>query len=428
MRPMGARWRSPLPTGRLAQGALLVMFWQACRLSALAIWVVVAARVLGSQGYGAFAGIVGLATVVAGFSGWGVGNLMYQRTAISRSQFSPYWRKTLIAYSTSGAALGLCFIVIARWMFPQSGMQLLALVLVSEILVYPFVASAALAFAAHERMGWSAALPAIGALFRFLALAIYAWAFGGRDLVGYLAWHSLASCLAAAASLYAAQRLLAPGRASCSLGWQDLRDSWSYCLVWFTSVATASWDKALVLRLAGSEISGLYAAAYRFATLAAMPIDSLVMAAMPRLFRRGSGDASAPGLLRQVFFVVVGYGLLAGAGLALVAPVLAWLLGPSFSIAGDVCRGIALMIPLYGLRQLAGHVLVAHDRRKERAVIDLLALVLMTVLAIGLVPRFGLTGAVFMIVATELTLVLLTWSAVVRYVIGKQAGPVASRE
>lgn len=187
-------------------------------------------------------------------------------------------------------------------------------------------------------------------------------------------------------------------------------------MVWFTNGAVASWDKALVLRLAGSELSGLYAAAYRFAALLAMPIDSLVMAVMPRLFRHGSSVGGDPGLLRYVFCAVAGYGIVAGAALALLAPALAWLLGPAFSVAIDVARGIALMVPLYGLRQLGGHLLVAHDRRKELAAIDTVALVLMTVLAILVVPTYGLTGAVIMIVTTELSLVIMTWVAVFRHV------------
>jgi len=408
-----------LPNGRLAQGALLVMFWQAIRLSALALWVVIAARALGTDAYGYFAGVAGLATAISGFSGWGVGYLMYQRTSIDHRLFGTYWSKTLLAYCSSSIGLALVFLAAAYWMFPQAGLHLLLLILLSEVVAYPIIAATAVAFAAHERMGWSAALPALGGLFRLVALATYAWLLGGRDIGAYLVWHTLASILAACASLVAVQRLLDPTPTSDRLSWKDLRESSAFCMVWFTNGAIASWDKALVLRLAGGEISGLYAAAYRFAALAAMPVDSLIMAAMPRLFRRGSGDSGDPRLLRYVCLAVAGYGMVAAVALAVFAPVLGWVLGPGFTGAIDVARGAALMIPLYGLRQLGGQILVTHDQRKARGGIDVAALVLMTILASLLVPAYGVTGAVLMIVMTESALVAMTWVAVMKHVLGR---------
>lgn len=398
-----------IPRGRLAQGAVLILGWQLCRMAVLAGWVIVAARAFGAGGYGVYAGTAGLAAVVAGFAGLGMGYALYQQVAIDPRRFDAYWGKTLLAYGFTGVTLGLGVIALARLMFPDVGIGFVVLIALSEVMAYPFLAAAAHAFAAHERMGWSAALPAMGALVRLLALLAFLAFDDGRRIGDYLPFHVVASVLGAAAGLFAVRRILHPGRASASLSWSDLRQTLPFSLAWFTSASMGSWDKALVLRLAGAELSGLYAVAYRFASFVALPMDSLVMAVTPRLFRHGGMGGHDQGLTRYAFTSIVGFGLLACCAVWVVAPVLPWLLGSEFAPSADLVRGIILMIPFYGLRQLGGHVLITYGRRGARIAIDLCALALMTALAVALIPTRGIVGAVAMIVAAEAFLAAMTW-------------------
>jgi O-antigen/teichoic acid export membrane protein len=258
-------------------------------------------------------------------------------------------------------------------------------------------------------MGWSAALPAMGALVRLLALLAFLAFDGDHRIDAYLPFHVAASALGAAAGLFAVRRVLHPGNASTSLSWGDLRQTLPFSLAWFTNASMGSWDKALVLRLAGAELSGLYAVAYRFASFVALPMDSLVMALTPRLFRHGGLGGHDQGLMRYAFTSIVGFGLLACCVVWVFAPVLPWLLGSEFAPSADLVRGIILMIPFYGLRQLGGHVLITHGRRGARIAIDLCALVLMTALAVALIPTRGVVGAIAMIVASEAFLTAMTW-------------------
>lgn len=401
-----------IPRGRLAKGTLAVMLWQGARLAALGAWVVVVARTLGANEYGVFAGLAGLAASIAGFSGMGIGYLLYQQVAIEPGNFGAYWRKTRIAYSITGGLLGACLIAMAALMFPTVTIRFSALVALSEVVAMPFVSAAAYAFAAHERMGWSSALPAMGAMLRLAALAAFVWS-GQSGIEAYLWFHVAAAMAAALLSLLAVRRLLKPPRVQSSLDWRDLRSGSAFSVVWFSGTSLTSWDKALVLRLAGAEASGVYSAAYRIASMVAMPVDALVMAATPRLFRHRKQGGSDGGLLRYAACAVLAYGVAAGVLVACLAPVLTWMLGAGFESAEGIIRGISLMIPLYGMRQLGGHILVTHDRRRVRALIDLFGLGLMTALAFLLIPGSGVQGGVEMIVATEAALVVLVWAAAI---------------
>lgn len=398
-----------IPRGRLAHGTLLVLGWQGFRMAMLAAWVVLAARAFGVDGYGVFAGIAGLATAIAGFSGFGMGYLLYRQVALAPDEFSVCWNKTLIAYAGSGLILCLGLVAFAFAMFPDARASFIWLIGLSEVVTYPFVSASAYALAAHERMGWSAAMPAVGAALRLSAL-LACLALGGRgDLGTYLWWHLASSLLAATLSVLAVRMLFRPVRVSAFPSLRDLRESLPFSAVWFTSISVTSWDKALTLRLAGAEISGLYAAAQRLASLVALPMDSLVMAVTPRMFRHGGLGGSDKGLMRYSLIAVFAFGVVAAAVVWTIAPLLPWVLGKDFGLSIEVVRGIALMIPFYGMRQLGGHVLVTYDRRAARIVIDLCALLLMTSLGLWLVPSRGAAGAVTMIVCTEAFLAVVTW-------------------
>jgi O-antigen/teichoic acid export membrane protein len=398
-----------LPKGQVARGTLLVLFWQLCRMMTLGVWVIVAARAFGAHGYGTFAGVAGLATVTASLSGMGMGYLLYQQVAIDPDQFHAYWRKALFAYGVGGVALSLILLVVATAMFPTVGMRLVILIALSDVMAFPFISAAAYAFAAHERMGWSAALPAGAGVLRLGALMVFVALVTDPRIETYLWFHVAASVLAAVLALLAVQKQLAPLRSTIALTWNDLRRSAGFSVVWFTNGSLTSWDKALVLRLAGNELSGLYAAAYRFASLVATPMDALIMAATPRMFRHGREGGSDQGLVSAAVASIIAFGGVAAGMVWLVAPILPWLLGHDFAPSTDILRGIALMIPLYGLRQFGGHVLVTYDRRTARIVLDACALCLMTGLGILIIPARGLTGAVDMIVTTEAFLAVLSW-------------------
>lgn len=397
------------PRGRLVRGSLAVMVGQAARLVMLAIWVVFAARVLGPEGYGIFAGVAGLATVMASFSGLGVGLLMYQRVAIHPGEFSIRWRQTRFITFTSGLVIAAIFAVVGHLLFGAVAVRILFMIALSEIILFPLVSAAAFAFAAHERMDWAAALPAVSAALRLGAIASLATLSTTARLETYLWFHLFASALGSGISLACVRIILGPAAAKLSITRSELSEGLAFAVVWFTGNAMTSLDKSLVLRVGGSAMSGLYAVAYRIGSVLAMPIDALVMTAMPRLFRAGSGSAEHPKLVASLFFATGAYGAVAGAILWFGAAHIPALLGREFGSAVPALQWMSLFIPLYGTRQLGSQLLITQGKKFSRALIDVCTLVAMVSLAHYLIPRWGLAGAVAMILGSEGLLVVVIW-------------------
>jgi O-antigen/teichoic acid export membrane protein len=216
----------------------------------------------------------------------------------------------------------------------------------------------------------------------------------------------------AAFALLATQATLTPTPSAAPIRISDIREGLGFSAVWAVANALTSLDKTLVLRFAGSTTTGLYAAAYRLATMFALPIDALTMAVTPRLFRRGDGDASHPHLLRHLVAITLSYTLAAEAALWLAAELLPVLLGQGFKPAVSAARWLTLFLPCYGLRVLGSNVLLASGLKRLRIIIEGLGMLSMLLFALLWLPGHGLNGAVTMIIASEATLAMLTWATI----------------
>ncbi|MCC7635774.1 lipopolysaccharide biosynthesis protein [Stenotrophomonas rhizophila] len=400
------KWR--LPIGSLARTSLQVMVWQGVRLVCLAAWIVVAARGLGAQHYGIFSGIAGTASALAGLVGLGSGMLMYQYSASDPSRFSPYWKQTLVLCALTSLPLAALLFpsVLGSASISLSGITLIA---ASEILAYPYVTNAAFAFAAHERMGWAAALPAASALLRLIAIVAFSLLPIQRDLDHYLLLHLLASLGGAAFALVAVNRLLAPQPQRWQMQPGDLRHGAAHAASWTSTTAVTTLDKSLVLRAGGDTITGLYAACYRIAAVAAMPLDAMVMSSMPRLFRANQEQERHRRLVLAMAAAAAAYTGIIAALLWWGAAVLPRLLGPDFAPAVPALRWMGLFVLGYSLRQIGCNVLVGRGLKLRKTLIEAIGLLTMALLSAWLIPRHGLTGAVWMVICAEIGMASAAW-------------------
>ena len=410
-----ARLLRRIASGALARDTAHVAFWQAARIGGQAAWVVLIARLLGPQGYGGFVGAAGLATALGGFTGVGMGLVMLQDVAREPGLFGQRWRTAIVACLGSGSVLAGLFLGLAGWVIgPGVPISVLVALGLSEVLLFPVVSVAAFAFSSQHRMGVAAALPAMAALGRVLA-ALAFWRLAPQRTLEVYAWfHAGTLLLCAAAAWTWVQVGLRPPRAAFRLGGRELGEGLGFSVVWMVGNALASVDKTLVLRWAGAEVAGLYAATYRFATVLALPVDALTMAAGPRLFRHGGGAEKQPGLIARLLVSALLYTLAAALATWALAGVLPWLLGPRFEPAVAAARWMALFVPCYGLRLLGSNVLMASDCKKLRATIEGCGLGLLVLLGLCWVPTHGLDGAVAMICVTEATLAAMVWAVIWR--------------
>lgn len=400
--------------GRLAHNIVLGTFWQFARVGAQALWVIVIARNLGPSGYGTFAGTAGLAVALGGLTGLGTGYLLLQAVSRDHAAFGVYWRKALLTTLITGPILAVIFAFLAVQIIGHAAsIGIVTAVAISELICYPLVYACAFAFQAHEQLGWASALTTLMAVARLLA-AILFWATDvGQGLEGYVWFHLVASFAIAAFAIVFVQRLLRPKRVRYTLNKNEIREGMSFSTVWFTTNAMGELDKALTLRLAGSEITGLYAAAFRMATVFALPIMSLAMAAQPRLFRHRSEQVGDnPHLVRHLLLVALGYAAVASVVLWLTAGILPVLLGAQFENSARAARMLALLLPFNALRVVGSAVLVTSGKQLLRALTESMGIIALITFALLWIPKYGLTGAIMATIATEALLAALMWAAV----------------
>lgn len=399
--------------GHMAHNTLLSTFWQLARIAGQAFWVIAIARSLGPSGYGTFAGIAGLATTLGGLAGLGTSFLLLQNVSRNHSAFGTHWRKSILTTFFSGLLLTALFSVATHLIIKNNATTAtIAAIGISEIVCYPLVYAAGFAFQAHERLGWSGSLAAMMSGVRLFAVIAFWHLASVRDLATYACFHLVASVSCALCALTLARLILRPLRTRFVLRMSEIREGLSFSAVWFTGNAVTEFDKTLALRIAGSEIAGIYSAAYRLVSVLTLPIASLTLAAQPRLFRWGTNQAEgSPHLVRHLVLVATGCGLLASVALMFLASLLPILFGHAFEPAVRAARLLALVPPLFALRLIGSTVLMTTGRQLTRALIEVPGIVLMIGLALLWMPEYGLTGIAMTVTSTEALLVVGVWSA-----------------
>lgn len=396
----------------LARNALLMVFWQALRAGLQAAWAIGLARVLGLVGYGTFAGHAGLATALGAVSGVGFGLLMLQEVSRDARVFVPNWRKALWRLLNSALALTGLYIGLAIcWLGSSLHWMILLAIALPEVLLVPLTTLASYAFQAHERMGWAGAMYVLAPLGNTLALLLCLFGAGDVSLVSYLQWHVVLAGTAAISALLAVCVMLRPRWTPMRAGRGEYMEASGFVTMRVVDTGLGTIDKALVYRLAGADVAGQYTAAYRLATLIALPAVSLAISAAPKLFRRLGDSAEQMRFLRALIYAGLALGVVSvplAWGLSFALP---WLFGPAFGQAAELARLNCALPALLGLATLGCTMLMARGRKRMRIGIQFMALLLMLLLMGMWVPAFGGGGAILAIGSTYLVLVVALWFA-----------------
>jgi len=402
--------------GSLARSTYLASSWLAVRVLEQTLWVVVLARTLGPGGYGLFAGITALAATLGTLTGLGFGVLMLQDASRQIGMLPAAWKKALVMSMASGVVLCILYVLVAPGMFAERVPRgVYAAIGISELICFPIVVVSSYAFQAHERMGWGGAMHALIPAGNLVALGLFLALSPSPDLSGYLPFHAAMAVLTTAGSLLAVKWLLSPGAARFNVSRRDIQEGAGFSAMRLADTAMNSLDKTLVLQLASSQAAGMYSAAYRLISVIILPLTSLSMSVLPRLFRTESGDERSTSLLiRSLALGVTAYGVFAGLATWAASGLLPVLLGRDFAPAASVVRWMAISPLLQGLYIIGANVLVTQRMLTLRILAQSLAIVVLLVSAGILVPSFGLPGAVLMLLVTQASAALLVWLCYLR--------------
>ena len=425
----------------LAADTASMLAGQGGRALVQAGYVLVLARELGPDGFGALSAVLALVALAMPFTSLGAVHLMV-RAVVREPAGAPGQLASATVVTAVGGAVGTV-VVTALGAAVLGGQVLGAQVLGAG----PGTggATAGTGTATLTLLATIAALAAadlVGALLAELCGGLYSatgrmrrtasiqLAYSGLRLAGALAllvapaaftlgaWAAVYATLSltgAAVLVVAVRRDVGPARAVPSTYLHQWRDGLAFSIGLGSQAVHNDVDKAMLARITGAGAAGVYTAAYRLVDMAFVPVRALLSAAYPRFFAAGErGIAGTLALARSMAPVSLGYAVLAGAGLLLGAPLAPLLLGADYADVVPVLRGLALLPLLKVAHYLAADALTGAGLQGGRSAWQLGVAALAVVLNLALIPTYGVTGAVVSSLACDAALTVALWGLVAR--------------
>lgn len=175
-------------------------------------------------------------------------------------------------------------------------------------------------------------------------------------------------------------------------------------LVLFTLLGLVLYNiDLLMLRvLGGEEAAGHYAAAYVLISFCANLMIAYSHTVLPALAGDAAPSAAAATTYRTALVTAFAVTMPVAGGGALVAPlVIALLFGAAYAPGAAALQVLVLAVPIGALREVAVAALIARHREHALLRVNIVATVVNVTLNLALIPRYGLLGAAWATVASE---------------------------
>lgn len=402
--------RGPIALATIRTSAVLGL-----RLAVQAGSLLLLARLLGPQQFGAFAGVAALAVLLGTLSTFGTHLVLLgemSKDPTRRAQVLSYALPTTLL--CSGILLAVYMLLCMFWL-SLKGIPVLLFLLIgtSEILLQPLLIFGVneLHAAGHiARSQWLQMLPMI---LRLVMLCILSMWHPAQVLALYACGYALASILALT---YDILRLAQP--LPSIRGWRlprsaELRHALSYAAIGISKAGPAELDKTLALRLLPHDAAGVYAAGARVVGAIALPVTAMTLSALPRLFREGH-KREGTHLLAWMYGAATTYGATLAVLVWLAAPVFGSLFGAQYIGIGDVIRVLCIAIPAIALRLVAGNALMAMGTPWMRVVFEAIGLFVLTVTSFLLTHKAAIQAIPLALVCAEWTMAIFGAALVMR--------------
>lgn len=364
---------------------------------------VVAARVLGTAGFGAYGTAAAFAVILSVLASLGMTPLLVREMARAPARApallaDAHRIKLAAGLLMLGALLTLGHAVLG---FPAPVLAA-SLLLGLGYAVGAFVENLAAYFQAVERMHvWTQASALLGVVWGGLGAALVL-------LTSSLVWFCAAPAvgqLAALAWLAArAPRRARPGGVSAPGDLPGLlRGTVPFAAAAVLLTLYYKLDVLLLAHWRAEDEVGVYAAAYRFVDVLQALVVVAVMAAYPRLARvaaRAAGPRRWEGT-RLAETAVLAAVPIAGALWLAREPVVGWLYGQGYAAAAPVLALLAPLLPTLALNLVGGYVLSSRGRMARVAALYAAATVVSVGLNALLIPAHGARGAALAMLLSE---------------------------
>lgn len=421
---MGTRVKVPRLSefnGPIARGTMRTTGVLGLRLAVQAGTLLLVARMLGPEQFGAFAGVAALAVILGTLATFGTHLVLLgevSKESVRRAQVLPYAVPfTLLC----GSALLVTYLLICTTALHEAGVPMTVLVALgaTETLLQPLFVLPAMEHLGLGRIARSQLLQTLPLALRLGAAAIVFLLAPADPLTLYGYGYFTASVVALGFAL-ATLPAPWPGLRVWRLPRRaELKEAAGYAALAITATSPAELDKTLATRLLPLAGAGLYAAGARVIGAATLPVIAMMLSALPRLFREGRNQPKRTAhLLRWIFAAAFGYSLALGAVLWFLAPAFVWVFGEKYAGIQHTIHWLTLAVPGMALRITAGSILMAVGRPWIRAGFELAGLVTLISAATVLTPRIGAIGMPLALACSEWIMAMIGLSFVAMHQAG----------
>ena len=403
-----------LRQSKIARNTGSTFFGQGIRAALQGAYFILIARAIGADGYGAFVGLTSLVAIAAPFATMGSGNILIKYVARDPSQFRVCWGNALVITQVSGIALALLAIPISRFVLPPSiSPWLIVPVALADLVFWRLVDVSAQAFQAFERLGRTAQVYTLASLAKLLAVTLLLAMPSTRSVTAWCWIYLLGTACSAAVALWLVRRELGAAGLALDRIRGDMMEGIHFSVSLSAQNVYNDIDKTMLARYGTLAATGTYGAAYRLIDIAFVPVSSLLWASWTGFFRHGAGGIQASRSYARQFLPIVGfYGLGAGAGLYLAAPLIPMVVGSQYEKTVLAVRWLSLLPLLKSLHYFAASILAGAGFQGLRSRIQVGMALLNVAINFWLIPAYSWLGAAWSSLATDGLLALFLWIAV----------------
>jgi O-antigen/teichoic acid export membrane protein len=399
----------------LVSNTLWLVSTQLLQLGLRMAYFILLTRALGSQQYGAFVGTTALVSLCYPLVSLGMGNLLIKNVAHDRARFNTYWGTSLLIISVSSLLLILLVLPLSHFILPASiPRELVLCVAIADLFLASTIDLAAKAFQSISWLSRTGMLLASVNLCRLIAAAVMLHFFPNITALGWGVLYMVSTALATILGVVMVTRDI--GRPH--LMFRRIRHEAGEGIQFTMSAASLNMrnqmGKVMLARMATLEMTGIFGAASRLIDLALIPVRALMQAAYPRFFKEGAhGMNGALNVARRLLPVTVLLGLIASAGIYLMAPVVPYILGVEYRSAVEALRWLSPVPLLRAIILPASDTLSGAGCQATRCSLLGAAALLNLIANVWLIPQYAWKGAACAAIGADTFLMGSLWLAVV---------------
>jgi O-antigen/teichoic acid export membrane protein len=372
-------------------------------------------KALDVDGYGDYASLYATILPLATLAAAGVTLAMIQHCLREQEDLRASLRSFLSITVGSGFILTLVGVLLASRVVPALSIAAIASIAVVEFITAPIgqlAAAAVLVKTSYKNAAKIRLIPIVARL--IVVIGLYA---SGHLTVAKLGISFLlvSMVLSFGALIIVSRRLSLsgmPGRVPL----RHLRTSVTYSIGIMGLSYQNDGDKSVLAVAQTSAVTGWYAAAYRIVGFGLLPVGTLTAVTQRRFLEQSDGKPGQQ-LKQSIRFamVVAIYGLVFGAIVLAISPLLPIVLGEGFRESVPMVRWLVPLVVLRGLATFPMNGLMGLGKTFQRTVLLVVSAVVSMGLYIVLIPRYSWRGAAVGTVISETLLAIGAWTLLVIY-------------